>query len=82
MKIEASKENKREFLKMLAWIQLCGDVGHTCQWFRVGVDGDGTGRLRFTFDDTEDLEIFNDVKKELMRDYNKGKGDLKQISFE
>lgn len=82
MKVEASKENKREFLKMLAWIQLCGDVGHTCQWFKVGVDGDGTGRLRFIFDDAEDLEIFNDVKKELMKDWNAGKGDLKQISFE
>ena len=82
MKIEASKENKREFLKMLAWIQICGEYGHTPKKFKVSVDGDGSGRLKFIFDDTEDLEIFNDVKQELIRDYNKCKGDLQQISFE
>lgn len=81
IRIISNKENRNEFLKMMAWIELCGSIGHTCQWFRVGVDGDGEGRLKFKFDNQQEQEEFDNLRKSLLKEYEKN-GDLKQISFE
>lgn len=82
MKINASENNKREFMKMIAWIELCGNIGHTCQWFKVGVDGDGSGRLNFEFDDKQEQDEFDKIKNELLKEYDETDEDLKEISFE
>lgn len=79
--IDGKERNKDEFIKMMAWIELCGNIGHTCQWFRVGVDGDGSGSLRFKFDNEMDQNRYDNIKQELLVDYQKN-GDLKEISFE
>ena len=82
MRIITEKEkNSNEFLKMLAWIYLCGSVGHTSK-FEVTVDGDGQGIVKFDFLDEESREKINEIKNELLEEYiNKGK-DLKEIIFE
>lgn len=82
MKIEGSQENIQKLMRMLAWIQFCGDRGHTCQWFKVGVDGDGAGRLRFEFQDKENQEKFKKEYKAIAEEQRAKKQDLKEISFE
>ncbi len=66
---------------MLAWIELCGNIGHTCQYFSVGVDGDGSGRMQFKFEDHEEQLEFDNLRKELLEEYQKS-GDLKEINFQ
>lgn len=82
MKIDASDGNIKEFKKMLAWIEICGSIGHTCQYFQVGVDGDGSGRLKFSFEDKEEQKQYDLLKKEMLSQYDKNDNDLKRISFE
>ena len=84
MKIEiiADDYNKEEFINMLAWIELCGDLGHTCEYFQVGVDGDGAGRLKFKFEDENQQKEYNDIIKEMLKIYETEHKDLQMISFE
>ena len=50
--VEGYKEELSEFMRLLAYIERCGTIGHSGT-IHVNVDGDGTGRLKFeTFDDT------------------------------
>lgn len=84
MKIEiiADQNNEKEFINMMAWIELCGNIGHTCQYFEVGVDGDGSGKLQFKFDNSNQQKEFDDLKKEMLKLYDKNGKDLEIISFE
>lgn len=82
MKIISGERNKKEFLKMLAWIELCGSIGHTPKYFKVYVDGDGKARLKFDFDTKEDCLEYKNIKKEMLNNYNKKGEDLKEINFE
>lgn len=84
MKIEisANDSNKYEFMNMLAWIELCGNIGHTCQYFQVGVDGDGSGKMNFKFDDKDLQKDYDELKKEMLNIYQKENKDLEIISFE
>ena len=37
-----------EFMRMCAWIEICGSIGHYAD-FRVNCDGDGPLHLKFDF---------------------------------
>lgn len=50
------------FIKMLAWMELCGNVGH-CTDFVVVMDGDGSARPKFIFNDDEVQEQFDTLRK-------------------
>lgn len=80
MEISASPEQKAEFSKMLAWIELCGSIGHSCE-FKVRVDGDGKARMKFGFSNKADLDAHKALKKALLEEYSNN-GNLKEISFE
>lgn len=84
MKIEiiADDKNTEEFINMLAWIELCGDLGHTCEYFQVGVDGDESGRLKFKFADENQQKEYDEIRKEMLKIYEKENKDLEIISFE
>ena len=45
------------FLDMLAWMEMCGNVGH-CTDFLVIMDGDGNARPKFIFEDSELQKTF------------------------
>lgn len=47
------KGNVNGILKMLAWIEFCGNIGHTPKYLRVYIDGDGATRFRFKFKNNE-----------------------------
>lgn len=82
MRLITNKKNEKEFMKMIAWIELCGSIGHTCDCFQVSVDGDGSGRLKFEFDTKEEQIKFDEIKKNILAEYDKTRKDLKRISFE
>jgi hypothetical protein len=52
------KSELSEFLKLLAYIERCGNIGHSGT-IKVCVDGDGTGRL--TFSTPDNLNIYSEV---------------------
>ena len=80
--IDTSEQNKAQMMRMRAWMQGCGEIGHSPQYFKVGVDGDGSGRINFKFDNEEDENMFKKIKNEMMSDYNKNKKDFEKFDFE
>ena len=80
--IVTSEQNKAQMMRMMAWMQGCGEIGHSPQYFKVGVDGDGSGRINFKFDNEEDENMFKKIKSEMMSDYNKNKKDFEKFDFE
>lgn len=50
------------FINMLAWMELCGNVGHFTD-FVVAMDGDGNARPKFTFDDSGVQKQFDELRK-------------------
>lgn len=55
-----------EFIKMLAWMEYCGNIGH-CTDFFVRLDGDGSGRPKFKFENQELQESYEELRRS-MRD--------------
>ena len=82
LSIDTSELNKTQMMRMMAWMQGCGEIGHSPQYFKVGVDGDGSGRINFKFDNEEDENMFKKIKSEMMSDYNKNKKDFEKFDFE
>ena len=80
--IDTSEQNKIQMMRMMAWMQGCGEIGHSPQYFKVGVDGDGSGRINFKFDNEEDENMFKKIKNEMMSDYNQNKKDFEKFDFE
>lgn len=67
--IEMPKERQmRELLRMLAWMEFCGDIGH-CTSFRVIFDGDGTAKLSA---DMWSRSLYNSMKQEWLNRWNAG----------
>ena len=58
----------KNFVKMLAWIELCGNVGHSAS-FKVFCDGDGATRYRFDFDD-EAMRALYSLQKDILMGEN------------
>ncbi len=78
MKIEiCGKGCTKQLVKMLAWIELLGNVGHTSS-FKVITDGDGHTRWKFKFEDEELQERFDELRKELCKEYI---GNHKDIEY-
>lgn len=82
LSIDANEQNKTQMMRMMAWMQGCGEIGHSPQYFKVGVDGDGSGRINFKFDNEKDENMFKKIKEEMMGDYNKNKKDFEKFDFE
>ena len=66
----------KELLKMLIWMEYCGNIGHTVN-FRVNYDGDGPAHLIFGFNDNK---LYEEIKKEIIESYNSG--DIKLFKFD
>lgn len=63
LKVSFKEERQmREFMKMLAWMEYCGNIGHYTD-FLVGLDGDGTARPKFKFEDEEVQKQFEDLRR-------------------
>ena len=62
----AFKEERqmKEFMKMLAWMEYCGNIGHYTD-FLVGLDGDGSSRPKFKFEDVETQKTYEDLRRSM-----------------
>lgn len=72
--------NGKHLLNMLAWIELLGNVGHSAD-FKVYVDGDGNSRWKFQFDNQEFQEQFNNLRKELCKEFINHNVDIDKFSI-
>lgn len=80
VKIEG-KGNILHLIKMLAYIEWCGSVGHTPKALRVYIDGDGTTRFKFKFNNEDTQQLYEDFKKHITEEWNKNKKDLEFIEL-
>ena len=62
----AFKEERqmKEFMKMLARMEYCGNIGHYTD-FLVGLDGDGSARPKFKFEDVETQKTYEDLRRSM-----------------
>jgi hypothetical protein len=74
------KGNENEFLKMLAWIEVLGSVGHSAS-FNVFCDGDGSTRLKFDLVDDVAKEKFKILKKNLINEHINTYKDVKSFGL-
>ena len=68
LKLEVSFHNDRqmnEFVNMLAWMELCGNVGH-CTDFTVRLDGDGAARPKFKFETEELQKSYDELRQSFL----------------
>lgn len=72
-----------EFMRMCAWIEICGSIGHYAD-FRVNCDGDGPLRLKFDFygDKLDELDTYKKIKNELLEEYSKQNREPKVFMFD
>lgn len=49
-------------MQMLAWMEMCGNIGH-CTSFRTIFDGDGTGKIKVSFDNDEEQRAYDAMRK-------------------
>ena len=59
--------NTQELLRMLAWIEVLGNIGHSTD-FKVFVDGDGSARWKFKFENKNEQEEFDNLRKQLIQE--------------
>ena len=57
-------------LKMLAWIEFCGQIGHSPEAFKVFADGDGCTQWKFDFEDRLLCKQYCTIKTLLLDDWN------------
>lgn len=73
--------NKVQLVKMLAYIEWCGNVGHTPKYLKVYIDGDGATRFKFKFKD-ENMQMYYDTWKRIItNEYNQNGKDLEFIEL-
>lgn len=54
-------------LKLLAWIEFCGDIGHTPKYLKTYIDGDGITRYKFEFEDEETQTKYKMIIKDMLK---------------
>lgn len=71
---------EENLMKILAWMELCGDVGHYTE-FTVCFDGDGDAAIYCDFETEELREKYKVFQKELYDNYDNGQ-DPEYFSFD
>lgn len=77
-----SEENQVKLVKLIAWMEVCGSIGHTPKPVKVYIDGDGAARPVVRFETPREQSAYADIKKELLDDYQSTHDDLESISLE
>lgn len=65
-------EQLNKFINMLAWMEMCGDIGHRTK-FIVDLDGDGCARPIFSFDTVYMQKQYEKLKQEICDEYCKNR---------
>lgn len=72
--------NEVSLIRMLAWIELCGNIGHSAD-LKVMIDRDGITQFKFEFQDKEMQKAYEECKKNLLEYHNKEHKDLERIDL-
>lgn len=67
MKVELlanSQYQLNKLLQMLAWMEWCGNVGHSSA-FKVFFDGDGAAKIKLQFEDEEQQRLYDDLRQSM-----------------
>lgn len=75
------KGDKVQFIKMLAYIEFCGNIGHTPKYLKVYIDGDGSTRFKFNFKDKNMQAYYDTWKRILLSEWNKEGKDLESVEL-
>lgn len=81
MLIDIEGNNLPELLKMFAWMEICGTIGHSTD-FHVGYDGDGAARYTFKPKDKDVAKAYEQLKKEINKQRDETGKDIKAFNFE
>lgn len=73
--------NETQLLKMLAWIEWCGNVGHTPKYLKVYIDGDGSTRWKFNFKDKEKQNKYEEIRHSITKNWNENGKDLEYVDL-
>jgi hypothetical protein len=73
-----NKSQMNEILKLLAWMELCGNIGH-CSDFTVRFDGDGQANLKVSFDNEAIQNSYDEMRRKLLRQYDENGKETKFI---
>lgn len=67
MKVNISARGEyqlRHLLNMLAWMEWCGNVGHSSA-FTVFFDGDGAAKIKLEFEDENTQKKYDELRKSM-----------------
>ena len=73
---EGKDDPLEEFMRMIAWMDICTSVGHNVK-FNVCYLGDFSADLRFTF--LEKNDRYKEIKKQLFNDFNTNRKEPQQF---
>jgi len=65
---------------MLAYIEFLGNVGHSTS-FKVFIDGDGSTRWGFRFEDDEIQNSYLRIRREISKLYNENRKDIEKFNL-
>lgn len=80
-KIEVSfqtEDQMMEFKEMLAWMELCGNIGHSTE-FKVFLNGNGVARPKFIYDDPDEQKFHEDLRKAMVKCLETVERDVEKI---
>lgn len=80
MEIKTSNENRKNLLKMLAWIELCGIMNHNSSDLKISIQGESC-KIKFKFNTLNEQEEFNGIKQDLIKSYNVNNKDFNSINL-
>lgn len=75
------KGNKVQLIKMLAYIEFCGNIGHTPKYLKVYIDGDGNTRFKFKFKDKNIQMYYDGWKRIIANEWNESGKDLDYVDL-
>ena len=81
MLIDVDGNNLSKLLKMFAWMEICGSIGHSTD-FHVGYDGDGSASYTFKPKDKDVAKAYEQLKKEINKQRDDTGEDIKNFNFE
>ena len=76
-----SMGNLNVLMNIFAWIEYLGKIGHSAS-FKVSVDGDGAGRVRFEFDDKNIQATYDKIMADISQQNKNERKDIESFSLE
>lgn len=73
--------NEEELLTLLAWVELCGEIGHSPISLKVRINGKNSSKWKFQLCDESFNETYQQIKQCLQDNLKKKYIDLGEINL-